>query len=375
MLQREDEMKALRGLLTKHENQGSDSREDQLANPIRELLYFDIEKATSIWSQYQWGKTQNFEINQISSNHLQERITASAMKLVEGQVQSDRISNNSIVEKKIIHHDLLNRVERALKELKLIADFSDFNSSSEEITPESIRNFIGTRPFVMCEGWCFIEDFSRIIKFESKINEIDDYINRSNISQISNNSGINDILERLRTKERELENSNDSNKKFRLECEIKKIYDDISKLGTTVDHVEKWVIDGIRLWIDTFLKDRLIFRTIPFENCVQFQIINNLKKGCIVDGDIEYLISSYGTQPNIKISSLGLITALPPKEQNTLSPLDEFTQNMELSKVKAFEKALRAIFPATEEVEAFTRFYSFPNIMVEPIAIFRNLHN
>lgn len=30
--------------------------------PLRDILYFDFEKASSIWSQLQWGKLEEFSV-------------------------------------------------------------------------------------------------------------------------------------------------------------------------------------------------------------------------------------------------------------------------------------------------------------------------
>jgi len=337
---------------------------------LREIVYFDSDKAVSLISQSQLGVLKEVTTQKNETHGQKSNLGLTLASLFSGGLSREKTKSNATVERKEIFHDLLVRVENVLREKQLIADFSEL-VLPDDTTVDGIRTLLGEKPFIKSKGHCFIEDFSRIDRFSKILNKQIDFINRSNISNDPNNEIFTKLSNEIKKIERNLERTRNPNDRFVKEIELRDKYDEISSF-TNLEKVDQWKLDGISYWIDTYLKDRLIFRIIPFVGCPSFQIICNLKRISITDKDIDYLITSYGTKPNLPFSVLGLITSKPSNQKSNFNPLDEFAGDVEMDKIKTFEKALRNMFPALEGMESFTRFSRYPNITVEPIAIFRD---
>ena len=154
---------------------------EQTKNPqsIRELLYFDTDKANSFWSQYQWGMTKNINISQSTKSSLNENIGVSLWGTVTGGVSKKRANDNSISETKEMFHDLLNRVEVFLADEGKIEDLNALLAEDKELTSEIIRDAIGVKPFIKACGYCFVEDYGRINTLQEHLSEFSNVINRS----------------------------------------------------------------------------------------------------------------------------------------------------------------------------------------------------
>ena len=164
----------------------------------------------------------------------------------------------------------------------------------------------------------------------------------------------------------------DRNKKVAAKAKVSTLQKQIEAMLTpNVSKIDQWLLDGIQLWINTFMATRINFRIYPFESCPSFQVLCNLKRECFVDQDLEHLLYGYGSRPSVPLSVFGLITALPPKDGVLFDPLKEFETAGALPERVAFEKAFRAMFGAMDELEAFVRFFRYPNVTVHPIAVYR----
>jgi hypothetical protein len=69
---------------------------------------------------------------------------------------------------------------------------------------------------------------------------------------------------------------------------------------------------------------------------------------------------------------LGLITSLPPKDDDDFDPMREFEVDTDLADRVAFERGLRALFSGMDGLESFVRFSRYPNIILHPIAVYRD---
>lgn len=113
----------------------------------------------------------------------------------------------------------------------------------------------------------------------------------------------------------------------------------------------------------------------PLENHPDFQILANLKKDCFADNDYENFLFSYGAEPNLKLKMFSLITSIPPKvgkEFDTMLEYDLKKEN-QLSDKESMEQAFRNLFRQFDNIEQFVRYSRFPNIVVYPIAVYREI--
>ena len=91
---------------------------------IRDVVYFDSEKASSIWSQFQWGRLESISVTEDSE--LDQKIGGALgiPKVAEASLERGQGEKRSILETRVLHHDLLNRVEALLFNAGLVVDLS-----------------------------------------------------------------------------------------------------------------------------------------------------------------------------------------------------------------------------------------------------------
>ena len=141
-----------------------------------------------------------------------------------------------------------------------------------------------------------------------------------------------------------------------------------------INNVESWIIDGLRDWIQVFLPRIFNFRLYPFDKIDNFHILSNLKKEAFIESDIESVHFLHGTRPTVKISMLGVITAIPHKQDEPFDPMGEFEKlDDSLTESQSVEKAFRGVFRGFDGLEEMIRTCRYPCIMVQPIAIYRSL--
>ena len=83
--------------------------------------------------------------------------------------------------------------------------------------------------------------------------------------------------------------------------------------------------------------------------------------------DIENIIFSYGSRPNLKMTIFGMLTSLPQENQELFDPLNKESDKTKESMI--IESAFRGVFRVFEGFEQFVRYSSFLRITVNPLAI------
>jgi hypothetical protein len=219
--------------------------------------------------------------------------------------------------------------------------------------------------YVRAEGWASIEDYKQINKIMCKFNEISDYIEKC---RIINTKEFKDIQMQLITAKSEIMNEKDKIKKTKvriLEEELKKL-EQIKE----ITRLEDWFTDGLRLFIDTLMPERINFRVYPFESVPDFQVIANLKRDCFVDGYLENILFAYGIRPNVKLTIIGLITSIPSRNGSEFMPQiqeDRAKGNTDMG------KAFQQLFLSMQGIENLVRFSQYPNITIFPLAVYHSI--
>jgi hypothetical protein len=343
-----------------------------MASPkIRDLLYFDLDKATSILSQFEWGLIEQISITQDETNNQNGGGKVGIPQIAEFELGAEKQKRYSILETKRLHHDLLNRVEALLTQAELVVDLTS-TINIEEPSPDYIREVIADRPYVKAQGRSVIEDYQRIMSVTTKMNDIMGYFIRYQLQQ---NQEFVELQAQIEVKRQEITLIKDRNQKSIASGKLKTLENQMEAAISTAistSSIDPSLVDGIKQLIDTFMPNRINFRIYPFENTPSFQILCNLKRDCFVDQNLEHLLYGYGNRPNVALAVLGLITSIPPKEKGIFNPMAEFSGIN--SQDIAFEKGLREIFGTMEQVEAIVRFSRYPNITIHPIAVFREFN-
>ena len=139
-------------------------------NSIKDLIYFDYDKAKSLSSQLSGGI-----INEITRAIEEEGGINSEIgfdiKLLKGNIGGNNKEKNVRTERIEIYHELLNEVEKQLSEKKLL---KNLNQSIKE-DGKSFNDFLENVPgftYIKASGWSSFEDFERFKTIMSNFNEI-----------------------------------------------------------------------------------------------------------------------------------------------------------------------------------------------------------
>ena len=340
---------------------------------IKDLIYFDLEKARSLSSQLKGGL-----ISEISRAFEDEAELNSGLgfdlKVIKGNVGGKEKEKQIKTEKIEIFHELLNQIEAELEKRKLLTDLN----GTFDTFKGSYNDFIETTPnynYIKASGWSQFEDFERFKKIFSNFNEIQRMIYSSQLLEHPEIKPLQGQLKDAKKNAEKIENRNLKSKELSKIKALEKKFDSILESQSEIHLFDDDYIDRIKIFLDTFSPNRLNFRLLPFDNFNDFQILANLKEKYLVDSNFESIIYTYGTRPNIKLSVFGVVTSCPRKEDQRVDPNDEFLiyDDSELDETKGFDKAFRNVFTSFEAFEKFFFVPSFPKLAISPIAIYREV--
>jgi len=348
---------------------------------IRDLVYFDFDKAMSIWSQFQGGKLEHFLTRSEDSAGMDAGARAGIPSLLQVNMGAQTSGSEMCEELKVVHHDLLSKVESRLDEVNLLSDLTQY-SPDESSSVHDIRSYIGTSSYIKAAGNSVIEDYQHILAISKKFNAISEFINHSSENTIKESAPYLEVKASIDQAASEIKSLKDRNEKTRRKLAIKTLENQLEELiKPDLNGVEDWILDGMQTWIKTFMPTRINFRIYPYPQFPSFQVLCNLKRECFIDDDLRHLLYGYGQRPNVPLTVTGLITSLPSEEGHEFDPMAEFEDievqdyegKSEADKRRSFECAFRGIFGGMEGLEDFIRYSRYPNITVHPIAVYRDL--
>ena len=341
-------------------------------NTIKDLIYFDFDKAKSLNSQLNGGI-----ISELTRAMEEEGAVSSEIgfdiKVLKGKVGATDKEKTLRTEKIELYHELLNEIEKSLFEKKILTDLNE----NFENGGASFNDFLKMVPnftYIKSTGWSSFEDFERFKRIMNNFNEIQRLIFTS---ALDNNPEIIQFKEQINDLRKEIRTSTKANKTAELKklSAIEKNFDKTIEKEAGAVFLDETFIDRVETFLNTFSPNRLNFRLAPFDVFNDFQILANLKSKYLVDGDFENVIFTYGSRPNIKLSVFGIITSCPQKEDIRVNLNDEYLgyEDDELQEEAAFEKAFRGVFSSFEGFEKFFLVPTYPKISVSPIAIYREM--
>lgn len=340
---------------------------------IRDLLYFDHDKAASLLSQVAGGLLEHIEVQKEDEKQKGAGGNVGIAGIAGLKGDLNKIQRSSTIEAKILHHDLLLRIEKELASRDLVADMIH-ERIELPISTEKIHGMINNKPYVSVEGWAVIEDYRRMAEVAANFNDIYQFVQKSTLENMKKSPEYLELQDQIDSMKLDIKNEKDRNLKAKKKEQLNSLNNTIERTFTTnLEGVEEWIIDGIKNWIELFMPTRINFRIYPYPEVPAFQVICNLKRECFVDQDLQHLLYGYGNRPNIPLAAIGLITSFPKEEDDRFDPLTEFHDEDELQPEVAFEKAFRGVFAGMDGMEDFVRYSRYPNITMHPIAVFRRL--
>jgi len=339
---------------------------------VKDLIYFDTEKARSILSQLNQGL-----ISEISRAFEDETELSTGIgfdiKVIKGNIGGKGKEKVVQTEKITLYHEMLNALEKELINSNILTDINEAFQKGGK----SFNNYMKEIPnmsFIKANGWSVFEDFERFKRIFSNFNDVQRLIFQSQLDANPELKQLREQLSEAKKTANKNKNRNAKSKDLQKIKIIEKKLDDILKSQTDINLFDEEFVRRVQVFLDTFSPKRLNFRLVPLDSFSDFQILSNLKSQYIIDGDFENIIYTYGSKPNIRLSVIGIITSVPQQIDVRVNPNDEFLEydDNELADVQVFDKAFRNVFDSFEEFEKFF-LPSYPKISVSPIAIYREV--
>jgi hypothetical protein len=340
---------------------------------IKDLIYFDLEKAKSLISQLNGGLIS--EISRAFEDESESSTGAGFdFKVISANIGGKGREKSIRTEKSELYHELLNEIEKQLSENVLL---SNINQSFES-WKGSFNTFMDEVPkmsYIKAKGWAIFEDSERFKFILSNFNDVQRVIFKSKL----NSSTELKALRKQITDLKKLANQNpDRSIKLKELSQIKSLekkVDSFLESNTDANFIDEDFIDGVKTFLNTFTPGRLNLRISPLEPFNEFQILANIKEKYIIDGDFKSIIYTYGTRPNVKLTVLGIITSAPRQIDERIDPNDEFLSisDEKMNESQAFDKAFRNMYLTFENFEKLFYVPAFPKISISPIAIYREV--
>lgn len=294
---------------------------------IRDFIYLDVDRLKSIISQVDEGLVNLSEEVKSTTDEVDSSVEAGVLSILKGFVGAKYISQNQDTNTKSFHDFIYNKVESALTEADLLTHIPEKDTGSD-ITNESVRDSLNNTAFVLAKGKVVINDFNNMNIFLEKFNTVIDFL--AHCTSLT------------------LPEDTSPHKKKQAKNEVKE-----SKM-------DKKMIDGFQMFFDTFYKDRVVIKMLPFENKTEFILVGNLNEKYLRD-DISSITYKYGTAPISEWTIFCQVASIPPKERK----VPQITTGSEI------ESGIQGVFDAYRTIESLAQSVVYPEIAITPIAIYR----
>ncbi|NOG63733.1 MAG: hypothetical protein HND46_09950 [Chloroflexi bacterium] len=342
---------------------------------VRDIIYFDLEKTISIASQLEGGLRQEMQSIIESENRVETRFEVGVPKLVGSDAEKSKADRTSQSETKIAHHDLLVRVEEILFER---GGALDLNTSIAQLGEdiEQVRSQLSQTMYVRVEGWALVQDYNQVKKLMKSLKPLQEFASRASLHQLAEMPEYKELLAQIENLKERLKHVKDAREKKQIRDGLHELEKTKQQLddSTKQEWLPDWQIEGIETLIDSFMPNRIILRLFPLSKEPQFQIVANLKRGSFIDKDIDNFLFAYSSQPNVKLSVIGLITSIPDVEGHPFFPLQN--DNRDASNpndLLSIETAFDEVFNVLVNIEQIGRFSSYPNVTIYPLALYRTI--
>lgn len=335
-------------------------------NSIKDLIYFDYDKAKSINSQINGGIISEITRAIEKEGNIESEVGLD-IKIFKSKIAGGEKEKSLKTEKIELYHELLNEVENVLEEKKILANLNteylklDSNSS---IFLENLPNLT----YIKATGYCSFEDNERFKRIMLNFNDVQRLIHTS---VLDNDPEIKKYKKEINDLKRQIKKSNNQKDLSKLVA-IEKSIDKVMEERADAILLDETFVERIEIFLNTFTPNRLNFRLAPIDDFNDFQILSNLKNQYLVNGDFENIIYTYGSKPNIKLTVFGIITSCPLIIDDRVSMNKDY-EGMNLPDEVIFEKAFRNVFDSFENFEKFFFVPSYPKIAISPIAIYREI--
>lgn len=330
---------------------------------LRDFIYYDEAKASSILSQFDWGLIQEMDISQ-STHKKRGGLLGLLPGIAKAEVQLQNEKTNQIVQKRKLYHDLFNRTVQFLRSSNLITYLAEEASTITAVDPiPEILELLDKKPFIEAEGAIVIEDYSSLPNLLSKLNTLLRFIPEWSQSSPE----FEELRERIEEEKKSIQNIKDPNVQARAKSRLRGYQNQVLEADKKIRGTNQEIVDTLSTWVTLFANERIGLRVFPFASHPEFQLICNLKKDCFIDENFEHLLYGYGTRPTMNMTVFGLITSIPDPLYDQKSA-EIIERGIGVGKV---ETLLHQMFQISNQLELQSNLQEYPKVIIQPIAIYR----
>lgn len=267
------------------------------------------------------------------------------------------------------YHSLLQELESELSSSGYLLDLANFEEG-KTLKDLRLREALKNALCVKCSGRIVIEDYERLKKIGQDFPEIVKLINRSHADSLKETPRYQNVEQQIRDLENTTGDRNAKAKAKKKAKELRSGLDELLNSSAAVEMVPQWILDGMGTWIDAFLPKITNIRVYPFKEANDEHIFGHLDANNFTVTDPTAFHFTYGSFPTEEFTMLGVITSVPPMEEESFLPLQEFEKE-DLKDYEAVENAFRGMFRGFDGMEAMVRTCRYPRVLVHPILVYR----
>lgn len=345
-------------------------------NDIKDFIYLDIDKLTSLYSQLIDGFVQYSEETIINSSD-NRNIRNYNFKIFKHDAGGIETDSRQLKEVRVGHHDVYNRLEKELYSNGFIVDIGT------DVVRKDVFSGVASSVFentlcVKAEGRIVLEDYERMTRIAENYQETTKFINysiRNNLLELPEVKNIIQQIDDIKCSHIQIKKGKQNSKENKILSELEEKLEDFFT-SREIGKVDQWIIEGLRTWVRVFLPNIFSVRLYPFDDIDNFHIMSNVKRNFFINSDIESVHYLFGSKPTIKVTMLGVITSIPKENIDFFDPMKEFLKanlNELGDEHIAVESGFRGVFRGSDGLEEMMRTCRYPRIMVQPIAIYRSV--
>lgn len=334
---------------------------------IRDLIYFDQDKAASLYSQLHSGivehRTETTGLTKDSQ--VSGEVGVSVIKS-RGQYIKRDIESASATYK--AYHNVLLDVETTLEQLELILDI---NNQEEDIESDTFRNTLKDVPYLRVSGRAIFEDYSMLKAMTEQMHRLAGFVSRCSALNGELSSEVATTLEGLERCFRDLRHTTEEKEKYKILKKIDETQRHFDKqTESELGNIPSWLTYGIAEWIQHFSLDRVVLK-IQSSQGVHGTFIANLNASKIMTNDLSHVMYSYGQETNLPLTMLGIVTSVP-----NINSLDDGSgdENGSVSQSgRDMSHAFEGVFESMRSIYEIMNPVKYPRIALDPIAIYRDI--
>lgn len=346
---------------------------------LRDLIYLDVPKASSLLSQAESGLLQEIRESEEGSSDAKGTVGA-GVSFLKAEVAGTLSERGSRSETRVLHHALLTRLEEVLRGRAMLQDVTAAAGTGN--TAEALRDRVTSHPYVRARGWVVFEDYARMKSRMEQFNTLAAFLRKCSQMTLEKTDEYRTVKGQIAAQKQTAEQERD---RERRRDALKEVQHAEAGLDQLVSHfvganapspLDDWLVKGVGHWIDTFHPDQIHLRLYPHPDVPGFHLLANLKRSGFLDDSVDNVLFAYGSRPNVQLSMLGLVTSAPRPDGPAFDPMAEYAAPTEpdaVGDIRGFEQGFRQAFVGLQGLETFARFERFPNVTVYPIAVFRDV--